>query len=98
MFGAGVVKDIRSSDATYVVELSSWKLATNRSPILYLNQSSLSKKTVLTEVERHNEMFTTSYDKAMSLKTEGGALFKTKNIDLARKKYLDALEVLKVRL
>jgi len=44
-FGKGLILKIRSEDGIYVVTLLNWKLATDKSPVLYLNKSALSKVT-----------------------------------------------------
>eukprot|EP01038_Epipyxis_sp_PR26KG_P006736 gene6736-9230_t len=43
IFGQGTIKAFRESDQIYIVELLNWKLATDKSPILYLQQTALSK-------------------------------------------------------
>ena len=43
VFGRGIIVDFRKVDRMYVVKLDNWKLADNKSPTLYLNQSSFTK-------------------------------------------------------
>lgn len=43
MYGVGRVVDTRNADGMYVVSLHSWKLATNKSPIIYMQRSAFQK-------------------------------------------------------
>jgi hypothetical protein len=50
LYGTGTIQSIRE-DGTHVVNIQSWKLANNTSPILYLQSNSLTK-----EVFRHRPL------------------------------------------
>jgi hypothetical protein len=93
------VAEFRDSDRMFSVELFDWKLANGKSPTLYGQQSSLSLKPFahagshtdsvdgLTEKSNSEK----SLDKALKLKEEAGELFRAKNYEGAKDKYLESL-------
>ena len=95
-FGNGKLYEIRN-DGIYVVKLETWKLATGKSPTLYLNKSSIKHCKVISNVDLSKQSFIeeclqTSYKH----KAEATRLFATKQYETAKNKYFEALTALKV--
>lgn len=92
--GEGRIMWIRDTDGMYVVHLNNWVLANKKSPILYLNQSSVHKtKHAKISVQKSN--FEEQFAKAVDAKAVGTELYKASDVEKARNKYLEALEILR---
>jgi hypothetical protein len=99
-FGEGIVQEYRKSDGVYVIHLVNWKLATHKSPVLYLQESAVSKciprKVPIEEIiaEAHIKNIAA----ANKAKHEGNELFSKKTPDYveAKQKYAIALRVFEV--
>jgi tetratricopeptide (TPR) repeat protein len=107
-YGAGVVKSYRESDAMHAVELSNWRLAQGQSPTLFARADSLSDKelppssssSASSASHEHAEESAAKYVQktvavAVALKDEAGALFRAKDFNGAKTKYLEALDAMK---
>jgi hypothetical protein len=103
-FGEGTIEDIRLNDAMYIVQLRNWKLATGKSPIIYMQESSFWKPNKDKATNSTQETSTPkkeSYTEdciAAASKCKGDAtdLFKKGDFEAAKTKYLEALRALQV--
>jgi hypothetical protein len=93
VYGKGIITNYRTNDATYIVILDNWKLANDKSPTLYLQQSSLTK---FEEKKEEVSYYNTCVENAINLKSEAGKLFKNTNFEEAKMKYLEALRSIQV--
>lgn len=100
-FGNGFIENYRESDHIFVVRLHDWRLATNKSPVLFLNYDALthkapevvSKPTAVPDNEI--SIVAESIARSSKFKTEGGNFFKKGDFEGAIEKYFEALTALK---
>jgi hypothetical protein len=103
IFGKGIIQGIRD-DCIFVVTLFNWKLANDKSPTLFLNESSLTRIEIVKEpetvplnpLEQITKSIEESLNKSQLLKSEAASLYKKKDYSEARLKYFDALSCLRV--
>lgn len=95
-FGEGLITSIRDKDGIYVIKLNNWKLADGKSPILYLNQSSITMSDIEKKNDKPIDKCEDSLEKSLKLKNEGNENFKKSNILEARLNYMQALETLQL--
>ena len=95
-FGKGQIKDIRA-DGIHIVTLANWALADGKSPVLYMQESALSKyvPTIDKPIKQSNYV-QDCLEKAQRFKTEATSFYKSSNFEQARGKYLEALGALHV--
>lgn len=95
VFGAGKIINHRDEDNIYIVQLDNWKLATGKSPTLYLNQDAIAHAI---KKEKINEQFSFDvlYKKATEAKEKAKTLYQEKKFFEAKVEYAKALEVIKV--
>ena len=96
-FGTGVIQNVRDEDGIYVVTLDNWFLATNTSPKLFLNQSSISE---IINIPNESQIEKLSYfheciKKSKEHKSLAEKSFKMNDFDSAKSNYILALEVLR---
>lgn len=93
-FGKGEIKEIRN-DGVFVVTLANWFLADGKSPILYLQESALSKytsgKEVVPDLVDSKTYVEECITKATLYKNEATDFYKAGDYASARGKYLEAL-------
>ena len=96
-YGEGEIKAFRKFDRMYSVELVNWKLANGKSPILYGQEAALISPRVtrlhpapITESTQKNQI-EASLENALKFKEEAGELFRAKEYDAAKEKYLETL-------
>lgn len=102
-FGKGKIINIRDEDGVYIIELSQWILATNKSPRLYLNSDSI--QSIDNNIKGENDssaetspmasLFEQSMKKIGEFKDNGNDFFKNKNIDEAIRCFISALNILR---
>jgi hypothetical protein len=92
-FGKGEIKEVRN-DGIFVVTLANWALADGKSPILYLQESSISKYAPVHAVPPlvdSKSYVEDSIAKAVNYKNEATEFYKAADYISARGKYLEAL-------
>jgi hypothetical protein len=102
VFGVGKIESIRDgAGASYVVRLDNWKLATGRSPFLYLDEKSLRKlpveKPAAAKATVPEKTFDERFLSVKKVKDEGNALFKESDFENAKEKYAQCINELNVR-
>ena len=110
VFGNGTVTAVRDSDNIFVVTLNNWKLADGKSPVLFMNQSSISlvkgsnksdsdieAAAAAAAAAQSKAQFEEYMRKATEAKNEATEAFKKNDIETARLKYMTVLETLQVR-
>jgi len=90
-YGKGIVKEIRSDDGFVIVEPDNWLMANNRPPTFFL-KADVVKVEEVSETDFSMKIITERLSRAADLKSEGALLFKDKNFEEARLKYLQALQ------
>lgn len=94
-FGDGHIVDIRESDGIYIVQLENWKLATNVSPILYLNQASVHPRNHIAETAPAVSLAETCLKNCISAKDLAKSYFQKSDFANAKENYIIALTALR---
>jgi hypothetical protein len=107
-WGKGKVSEIRPEDQMYIVRLDNWQLADGKSPVLFLNQSSLSlpapevSNSAITAMaaalaaKAAEELFNEHINNSTKARNEATQAFKKGDLEVARMKYMVVLETLQV--
>ena len=93
-YGDGKVVGIRSADNMYEIELKNWVLAQGQSPKLFAQLESLSGTSSNGEQAESNDV-KKAMATAVAFKDEAGNLFRAKDFEGAKLKYLEALNAMK---